>query len=125
MSFVRGCPARTYKNHFGSWNKALIACGIEIPKRKSGMTGKYGDFSYRWKGGKILNDCGYVMIKNKTTCHYEREHRVVMENYLGRKLNGDEVIHHINEIKTDNRIENLVLMKKSEHTRLHKKIEGV
>lgn len=50
---------------------------------------------------------------------YVAEHRHVMENKIGRYLEKDEVVHHINENKLDNNIENLELLTVSQHSRLH------
>lgn len=77
----------------------------------------------RWKGGRIYSN-GWVMIKMREhpNCNhhgYIFEHRIVMEKYLNRVINKEEVVHHINGIKDDNRIENLKLLTQSGHLSLH------
>lgn len=77
-----------------------------------------------WKGGKIINTQGYVMIRNTkhpySDSHgYIREHRIVLEKHLGRHLEADEVVHHKNGNKQDNHFENLEIMGRAEHLKLH------
>jgi hypothetical protein len=47
------------------------------------------------------------------------KHRLVMEEKLGRELKHSEVVHHVNGDIHDNKPENLELMKRDLHGRLH------
>lgn len=89
---------------------------------------RVGDKHPNWGGGKIIDSRGYVLIHcpqhpNASTRGLIPEHRLVMEDSLKRYLRPEEVIHHKNKIKTDNRIENLTLFAdQSEHISFHHKI---
>lgn len=80
----------------------------------------FGEKSSHWKGG-CVNAYGYIVMAIKKKNYFG--HRLAMENYLGRKLTKNEIVHHINENKSDNRIENLQVMTRSEHMSLHKKLK--
>lgn len=68
---------------------------------------------------------GYVLVispnQNRPRLQNRRIKRaiLVLESKLGRLLNSDEVPHHINCIKADDRPENLIVLTRKEHSRLH------
>lgn len=77
-----------------------------------------GEKNSQWKGGRMMHPSGYVLVKHdgnntfSSMCNnagYIMEHRLVMARSIGRPLRKDETVHHINNDKLDNRLENLQL----------------
>lgn len=113
--------------------------GSQHPRRPCPQCGKTMDARARvcqscfegnrhplWKGGRIHVSGGYIKIRCFTHPHadakgYVMEHRLVMEAHVGRPLLDSEIVHHINGIPDDNRVENLALFDShSSHIRHHR-----
>ena len=93
----------------------LVCSGKRISKLNQEVNS--GCNSTSWAGGRKVEN-GYVLVAiSKNSLYYPMahnrryvaEHRLIMAQYLGRCLTGNEIVHHRNGIKDDNRIENLAL----------------
>ncbi len=84
-----------------------------------------GENHFSWKGGKAKHSCGYILItaKDHPFCNHQGyifEHRLIMENYIGRYLYKGEIIHHKDGNKSNNDIKNLELItSNSKHSKYH------
>lgn len=56
----------------------------------------------------------------KTGKGYKKLHRILMEKHLGRELSSDEIVHHVDGNGLNNNINNLTIMSRSEHSKVHK-----
>ena len=105
--------------HYGitrqSIHEALKRRGVVFRPQK-----RFGKDNHFYRGGgRKKTDGGYIKVLINGRWRFE--HRVVMECKLGRALTSDEVVHHINEVKEDNRPENLEIMTPAAHTKHHHK----
>jgi HNH endonuclease/NUMOD3 motif len=106
-------------------NKSLGKHHSQETKEKMSKA-QWREKHWNWKGGIKNDKRGYICIllpeHPRARDGYVFEHIVIMEKYLGRNITKLEDVHHINGIKNDNRIENLILIPHAEHTRLHNTI---
>ena len=111
LAFARGHNSRTDRSY------ALRHVGRKREKH------------HFWGGGKIIDEEGYVLLRAeghpRANPHgfYVPEHILVMERTLGRLIPVNEIVHHKNGNKQDNRPENLEVMTRTEHMKLHWKTD--
>lgn len=107
-----------------------IGLGINNKGRKASrktrekMMLRKGEKAGNWKGGRYITKEGYVVIYSLGHPHpksenYVYEHRLVMEEHLGRFLLQSDIVHHIDGNRSNNVIANLMLFKSHRDHKLH------
>ena len=110
---------RKYKNHFCS--------------KKCEHNFRTKENHPNWQGGEYINSYGYKMIhkdfvdvKYHSMCAsdgYIAEHRLVLAQKINRPLTTKELAHHIDGNKLKNNINNLKIVTKGEHSKIHYSIK--
>ncbi len=108
----------------GSMRDRKQAVSLRAAKGTSSRNRSSGSEHYNWHGGR-LNRGGYVYLlrpghPRAVMRGYVPEHILVVEASIGRPLEPGGVVHHVNGIRNDNRPDNLQVMTRAEHVRIHK-----
>lgn len=91
------------------------SCGKLFGKRRRCYS---CEWALKWKPKPWLEKSGYlkVRLQGGRKLNY---HRWIMEQQIGRTLKRTEIVHHRNENKLDNSMENLEIMELGDHIRHH------
>ena len=103
--------------------------GGKMPEsaKKAIAKSQIGKGNSNWNGGRTNDDYNnYISILISHHPYADingrvKEERLIIEKYLGRYLRKEEIVHHINRNKQDNRIKNLQIVSSLEHGRIHHK----
>ena len=88
-------------------SRKVVRVSLKRTETPSRSRANYGPKNGSWRGGRLIDEDGYVQIR--IGGKYVPEHRLVMEQHLKRPLLPSEVVHHRNKNKQDNSLGNLVL----------------
>ena len=116
-------PTRT----LSAVHKRALKLGLRVPPEieyQNRPNSRKREKCPNWRGGIRYTRKGYRQIlipeyHRADSAGYVMEHIYVWEQAHGAYVPEGYVIHHLNGIKDDNRVENLVLMTREEHTKLH------
>lgn len=108
-------------------HKTSISKGMKEKYLTDWKDKRKGKGNPNYKGGRVKDGWGYIQIKMPehpfaNSRGYIKEHRLVMEEKLGRYLTPDEIPHHIDFDKVNNDIDNLFLTDRKHNSYLNKSI---
>lgn len=81
-----------------------------------------------WKGGRRFDKDGYVLIYAPDhpwprRGGYIREHILLIERSLGRRLQPGECVHHKDHNRQNNALDNLEIIMRGQHSKQHRKLD--
>jgi DNA-directed RNA polymerase subunit RPC12/RpoP len=116
----------THKHPSKGKHHSKETCKIIGKKSKAKFTKKYiSKIQQKYQGTSHRDINGYILIKNyyhpDANSHGDMlEHRLIMENIIGRRLKKKEIVHHIDENRKNNKKKNLYLCKnRIHHSNIH------
>ena len=124
MRIERVCESETCGEKFLTYPYSIARGGGRFCKKCV----RRGPHNSQWKGGRRMHKAGYVLRWVPNHPHadhggYVLEHRLVAERVRGITLPREAVVHHVNEIKDDNRPSNLVICPNDGyHRHLHQRM---
>ena len=113
-------PSRIKKGKGKTCSKECAYKNLSSIQKKINNSGRF-----KYEKGWIYSG-KYKKIKVPNHPYVDRdgyllEHRFIMEQYLGRYLHPEEIIHHKDRNTLNNNIDNLQILTRSEHIKLHHK----
>jgi hypothetical protein len=138
LNHLRRCEIETRNTHDYETSEKVREAWVRIGKNSKGRKlsdeqkknisqkrkGHVKRNDYEFYGHEKKRDDGYIAVyfpdhPEANSEGYVMKHRLVMEKALGYKIPNGFVVHHINHIRDDNRIENLALMLFGAHAGMH------
>jgi len=120
---LQGCRLSNETKNKIAMSHISMKASAEARKKMSEF--RKGENHPQYKG-RVRDNMGYIRIyqpehPNATKAGYVLEHRLVMEDIISRPLKPDEIVHHINGTKDDNRRSNLWLFENNNiHMEFHR-----
>lgn len=110
------CEGQVVEYYYGGRFKGYLKTCL----KHNGYGMRKGVLNHNWKGGRVKRQ-GYIYLldekkkKKKGFSRYIAEHTKIAQEKYNRKVKSDELVHHLNGIRDDNRPENLVIIKRKGH----------
>lgn len=125
----KGNTGETLCRKCSSIKSGIAKRGKVSPKKGIKLPHLAKENSKKWNGGTYISSDGYRMIFidndniNSGWDKYRKEHILVMEKYIGRKIAKGECVHHIDGDKLNNDISNLIILTGKEHKNSHQSLQ--